>query len=219
MTVFAGTEGDLQKNNFHNLTNENPFLSSRIELKNSFFNRFYGGIKGNFQGFDYRAQITYEDVDNLALYVVNQDSVPRFNVLYDTANVITISGEILFPAFEGFDVIASVAQRIYDLDNQDKPWHLPALTLNTGLIYSTPDGKFRGRVDFFLENGVPFRTEDGGSDNLNALFDISAGGEYMFTEQIGAYARLNNLFNNKRQRWRYYPTLGINALVGITAKF
>lgn len=219
LTAFAGIDGNLQKNNFRNLTEINPFLDSRNIVENSFVNHFYGGVKGEYLGMDYRVQVGYENVDNLALFVSNQDSVPRFNVLYDTANVISLNAEVVFPLLTNLELIGQVTYRVYDLEREDKPWHLPALSISGRAAYTMLDGSLKLFGDVFLENGVPVRNADGTSDNLNALFDISAGGEYFFTDQIGAFVQVNNIANNRRQRWRYYPVLGLNAVVGVSARF
>lgn len=218
LTAFAGAEGGLYKNNFRNLTDYNPFLVSRIQVENSFVNKYYGGIKGEFLGFDYRAEVSYEDVENLALFVKNQDSIPRFEVLYDTASIITLAAQVTAPLFEGLDIRGGFAQRVYSLEGQDKPWHLPSLTLNAGLRYRLLDDKLSLQGDIFIENGVPVPTSDG-SKNLNALLDISGSAEYMFTENIGGFVRVNNLLNNRRQRWQHYPILGLNGTVGLSARF
>ena len=70
-----------------------------------------------------------------------------------------------------------------------------------------------------MENGLHYKLADGTSDNLNSLFDLSLGAEYLFTENIGAFFDVNNLLDNKRQRWRYYPTYGLNVMLGLTARF
>jgi len=218
VTAFVGATGGIQKNNFRNLTDYNPFLVSRIQVENTYTNKYYGGIKGEFMGFDYRAQVSYEDVDNLALFVKNQDSIPRFNVMYDTASIITLAAEISFPIFENLLISGSIAQRVYSLEREDKPWHLPSLSLNVGATYTMLDDKLRLQGEVFMENGVPVPTSDG-SKNLNALLDISGSAEYMFTETIGGFVRVNNLLNNRRQRWQHYPVLGLNGVIGLSARF
>lgn len=219
LSAFVGAEGSLQKNNFRNLTDYNPFLVSRVQVENTRYIQYYGGIKGNFQGIDYRAQVSYKDADNLALFLANQDSIPRFNVLYDTAQIFSIHGALTFEVLKGLDITGSVTQNFFSLEGQDKPWHLPSLTLNGGVHYTTLEGKLLVKGEFFLENGVPYLDRNNETQNLNTLFDISLGADYLFTENIGAFVQVNNLANNRRQRWQYYPTLGLNALIGITARF
>lgn len=219
--AFVGAEGSLQKNNFRNLTEYNPFVVSRFPIRNSSYYHYYGGVKGNFQGITYRAQAGYKTVDNLALFNLGNDldSIPRFDVQYDTVDVVSISANITAPLFQGFELTGTLTQNFYSPQNKDKAWHLPATSLNIGASYKTLEDRLTLTGEFFLENGVPFQNAEGQSENLNALFDISAGAEYRVSEKFGVFAQINNLANNKRQRWRRYPVYGLNVLAGLVAKF
>ncbi len=217
--AFVGAEGSLQKNTFRSLSDYNPFVSSRVRVRNTNYYHYYGGIKGNFAGFDYRAQLGYKDADNLALFLVNEDTVPRFNVLYDTVQIFVISGALSFPITKGLTLTGAVTQNFFSTSAQEKAWHLPALTLNGGVRYTGLNGKLLAKADLFIENGVPYLNREGKAANLNALFDVSVGADYLFTENIGAFVQINNLANNRRQRWQYYPIFGLNAMAGITARF
>lgn len=221
VTAYVGIDGSLQKNNLRNLTDYNPFIRTRIELKASKWSEYYGGVKGTISGITYNAQVGYKNVDNLALFQLNDplDPIARFDVLYDTASIFIIKGSLVLPLFEGLELIGNVSQSVYTMEREEKPWHLPSFSVNAGAKYISPEKQFSLRADFFLENGVPYRTTAGETENLNALFDISLSGEYFFTEKIGAWIQLNNLANNNRQRWFRYPILGLNFLAGVTAKF
>ena len=221
LTAYVGADGSLTKHNFRNLADYNPYIFTRFLVRNSKWTEYYGGVKGTIAGINYEAQLGYKNVDNLALFQLGNalDSIPRFDVLYDTANIFTIQGTVIVPLFEGLEITGSVAQNVFSLDREEKPWHLPSFTVNAGARYTTPDRQFSLKADFFLENGVPFRNTAGEAENLNALFDLSIMGEYYFTDNIGAWIQLNNLAANQRQRWFRYPTLGLNAMVGVSAKF
>ena len=104
-------------------------------------------------------------------------------------------------------------------DSQERAWHLPALEANFTGVYRLLEDKFRLKGELYVANGVPYQQADGTADNLNALLDVSVGGEYIITENIGAFIELNNLLNNRRERWVNYETFGINILAGVTAKF
>lgn len=218
--AFIGAEGTLQKNTFRSLSDYNPFIVSRVDVKNTSYYNYYGGIRGNYQGITYRVQAGYKQSDDLALFLVNNDTlVPRFDVLYDTVNIVNVTGSLTFPILKGLEVLGTVSYNVFDTKNEEKAWHLPSLTLNGGVRYRTLEDKLLVKADMFLENGVPYRTEGGDAKNLNALFDISLGADYFFTENIGGFIQVNNLANNRRQRWQYYPMFGLNALIGITARF
>jgi hypothetical protein len=219
LTAYAGAEGNLYKNNFRNLSEYNPFISSRPELRNTNYNHFYGGVQGEILGADYQAQAGFKRCNDLALYLSDEDTIPRFNVLYDTVDIFTIKGSLTMPVFENFNLIGSIAQNLYSPKNQDKAWHLPSLELNVGASYVMLDNRLSLRGDLFVENGVPILDADGTNRHLNALFDLSASAEFMFTQNIGAFARVNNLLDNERERWHHYPVLGINGVVGLSARF
>jgi hypothetical protein len=220
-TAFAGAEGGLRKNNFNTLSEYNPFISPRIRLENTFYNNIYGGLKGEIKGIKYRGQAGLKDVRNLALFTtqVRRDSIPRFNTVYDSAQIVYVSGELSTELFDGFGLSAGFTQNFFNMEREEKPWHLPSITLNVGAVIEMLDDKLKIRGDLFMENGVPVQTPDGGSRNLNALLDVSAGAQYQLTENIGAFIRVNNLINNQRQRWEHYPVMGINGLIGLTARF
>jgi hypothetical protein len=219
LSAFVGAGGTLQKNNFQSLSNYSPYVSSRIEVENTSYYHFYGGVKGNIQGMDYRVQANYKTADDLALFQSNQDTLTRFNVVYDTATIITVQGTLSAPIFKGFEVTGTVASHIYSLNREAEPWHLPSLSLNLGAKYTTMEDQLSLKAELFLENGVPFLNDEGKAENLNALFDISVGAEYFFSEKLGGFIQINNLASNKRERWVNYPTFGINALLGISARF
>lgn len=219
--AFIGAEGSLQKNDFRTLSEYNPYVSSRVNIKNTSYINYYGGVKGNISGIDYNAQVGYKQADDLALFLLNSqtDSIARFDVLYDTVDIFTLKASLNAPLFKGFEITGTVSQNVFSPKNEEKAWHLPALTVNVGAKYTTLEDKLTVRGEFFLENGVPYLNSNNEADNLNALFDVSVGADYFFTKNIGAFINIYNLANNRRQRWQRYPTFGLNALFGITARF
>ena len=91
--------------------------------------------------------------------------------------------------------------------------------MNGTLIYTTLEDQLQVKAELFFENGVPFINSAGEADRLNSLFDISLGAEYFFTDNIGGFLQINNLANNRRERWQGYPTFGLNVLAGVSARF
>lgn len=219
--AYIGASGDLKKNTFRTLSDYSPYIESKVDLENTKYYRFYGGVKGNYKGVDYDAQVGYKTTENLALFVLGDpmDSIPRFDAIYDSVDIFLFKASLSAPIFKGFELMGSISQSIFSTQREEKAWHLPNLSVNATARYTTPDQNIRFTGEFFLENGVSYRAADGTAENLNALFDISAGVEYFFTENLGGFVQLNNLANNRRQRWQHYPTFGLNAMFGISARF
>jgi hypothetical protein len=220
LSAFLGATGDLQKNHLRSLSEYNPWIRTRLRIRNTEFTNIFGGVEGNFSGVEYRLEAGYKIVNNLALYQLDRTrEIPQFNVLYDDGNIITFQGTATFPLITNLDLKASVAQRFYSLDNQEKAWHLPSFSLNSSAIYTLPEQNLQFTAAFFLENGLPYQDSEGNAQNLNALADLSLGAEIGLSDNFSAWVQVNNMLNNKRERFVQYPTIGINGLVGVTAKF
>ena len=221
LSAFAGVEGNVQKNTLKTLSDYNPWIDTRLRVRNSEATRFYGGVEGTYRTIAYRAEAGYKYLDNLALYLTERDAdgIPRFNVLYDDGSQIYIQGTATLPLVEGLDLNATFTQRFYSMEDEEKPWHLPSLSLNASGIYTLSNLPLQLRADFFVENGLPYRTPEGEVDHLNALLDLSLNAEYTITETFGAWVRVNNLLNNRRERFYQYPTIGTNFMVGGSARF
>ncbi len=222
LNAYVGADGTLQKNNFRNLAAYNPFIGSPLSIRNTLYYNYYGGVRGNVEGIDYDLQAGYKAVEDLATFRLLDpfDDLPRFDVIYDDGSIVTIKGSVTAPIVDGFRVIGAFSQNIYTLDNEEKPWHLPALTVNLGVRYTTLENRLTVKGDFFLENGVPYlNPETMEADNLNGLFDLSLGADYFFAENFGGFLQINNLANNRRERWLRYPIFGINAMGGVMFRF
>lgn len=220
LSAFIGAQGSLQKNTLRTLADYNPWIEPRLRIRNSEYTRLYGGVDGTFSGITYRLEANYKIVDNLALFVLDRTrEIPKFKVRYDDGNITTLQASATAEPVEKLTVNATVAQRFYSLEDEERAWHLPAFTLNAGGAYSLLDGKLTLGTQLFVENGLPYITADGEADNLNALFDLNVSGEYDLNDNFSAWLRVNNVLDNERQRFVQYPTIGTNLLVGVSAKF
>ena len=53
----------------------------------------------------------------------------------------------------------------------------------------------------------------------NPAFDLNAGVEFRITKQLNLWLQMNNIFNNKYERWNQYQSYGFNILGGIVFSF
>ncbi|MBT8221410.1 MAG: hypothetical protein KJP00_16400 [Bacteroidia bacterium] len=217
--VFGGVEGSLIKNTYRNLTTYNPFLVSQLRIQNTEYIEAYGGIKGSFKQFNYEGKVGFKKAKGLPLYLPDVNDTKRFNVIYDTVDIVGISGTVGAELIPGMMLSGTISQNIFSLDNEEKAWHLPSTELNVNASYITLEDKLLLRADLYVANGVPYKNALDQTDNLKALLDLSVGGEYRVTDGVGVFLQANNLTNNKRERWQRYPTFGLNVLGGIVARF
>ncbi len=219
LMVFAGAEGGLYKNNFKNLSDYNPFITSRLQIGNTNYNHYYGGVKGNLSVVDYKIRAGYKKAKNMAMFLTDAVDTVRLGVLYDTVSVFNIEGTLEAEPMKNLSVMLTLSQSFFDPNNQEEAWHLPAFETNLSVRYLTLKDKLTLKGELFAQNGVNYVDLQGTQDNLNGLFDFNLGGEYQVTKNFSVFFDANNLLNNKRERWFRYPTYGINILGGLTARF
>lgn len=220
--LFAGANGDLRKNNYRTIAEYNPFVQIRgTTLRNTQHRNYFGGVKGNLGWLEYSGQAGYSEARDLALYqtLFQGDNITRFQVLYDTAKIFNLQGTIKFVVFNDLTVSGTLSQSVFDMSNEDAAWGLPGLEGNFSAIYKLLDGKASLKGECYVADRIR-RLDDLGEEGKDgALLDFSFGGAYYFTDNIGAFVDINNLLNNKRERWFNYPMYGLNVLIGLTARF
>lgn len=225
LQVFAGAGGDLRKNTYRTISEYNPFIQMRgVDLRNTSWLNFYGGLKGNLGWLEYQGQVSYGKASDLALFQTRFDTaalpgVTRFGVVYDTANIFGIQGTIKLTPIKSLVVTGTVSQNVFELFNEEDRWGLPGLEVNANGVYTLLDGKASIKASVYLADAVPYLDQEGIARKSDALFDLSFGGAYRFTDNIGVFLDFNNVLNNTRERWFTYPMYGINILGGITARF
>ena len=69
----------------------------------------------------------------------------------------------------------------------------------------------------FTNNGMFLKRLKPTFDNYkgDAAFDWSAGLEFRITRQFNLWVQMNNIFNNRYERWNQYQVYGFNVLGGV----
>ena len=75
------------------------------------------------------------------------------------------------------------------------------------------------KADFYFFNGGNYLTKNNSSRPLTGGTDLSAGAEFKINKQFSAWINLNNILNDKYERWHNYPVYGVNATAGILINF
>lgn len=221
--VFGGAAGDLRKNTYRSMLEYNPFNQVRgVRLRNTEYRNYYGGAKGNLGFLEYTGQFAYGKSNDLALYQTKftDEGLTRFQVMYDDATITNVQGILKLNLFKALAITAFVSQNLtFELTDESKPWGLPKTEMNFDGILTMLENKLELRGGVYIAEGIWFQDIEGISRQGDALYDLSVGGSYYFTKNIGAFADVNNIANNKRERWYNYPTVGLNFLVGLKARF
>jgi outer membrane receptor protein involved in Fe transport len=233
---YAGINGGVKRNNYRNLTRVNPFIETDpiTSLENTKYNVF-AGVRGELASYlSFNAGFSYKQVDNLALFVNEIDSLGgvalynRFNVRYDDVQIGTLSAELGYQKMKRFSFLLKGEYFFYNLKNEQEAWQMPNLKISFNGTYNISD-KIRLTADvFYIGERYARSLVAAGNKNygngeygikLDPLFDLNLGAEYFINPRWTAFARFYNLTNSRYAIYNEYYQQGITFMVGTTYKF
>ena len=225
---YIGINGGLQKNSLRSLSNENPFIKSTINYKNSNtkFNVF-GGLKGNLSSkTSYDAKASYSIVDSMHFFVVdytdNRVLDNQYKVIYDNTNLFNVSGQVKYQYKEKIHFIAKGNYYMYKTKNLARAYHKPNFDLTFSTIYNLKS-KIIIKADIFVignqfaltqvSNNFVYTTEP---KLLKGIVDVNLGAEYRYSKMLSFFVNFNNIANTRYYRWEKYPSQRFNLMAGLT---
>lgn len=221
LQVFAGAEGDLRKNTFRTMSEYSPWVvNDFVDLFNTKYNNYYGGLKGDMGFLEYTVRGGFATASQMALFQTDftKDWV-QFTPVYDSVTNFNLQGQVRLMPMKDLTVTATVSNSVFETTRESKAWGIPSLEGNAGATYKLLEGKASIKAEMYVADGIHFRDEAGLALREKALLDLNFGGTYQIAKNIGVFLDLNNVLNNKRERWHQYPQFGMNVLGGVTIKW
>lgn len=233
LRFYVAATGGLHRNSFRSVISENPwidnmfpfgFSATKYDLK--------GGVTGKINMFlDYNFNVSWSETDNMLFYVNHYPLfiLPpntgidgnKFTGLYDTATVTAINFEVGYQPDRIFKAMLRGTYRSYQLENQEKPWHKPALELTlTGEYLLTEKISVGGDIFYYSKTYAPVIEQwSPAIAEINGYVDLNLNAEYRFNDQISAFVQINNALTTRYYRYYNYPSQRINALGGFIFSF
>jgi len=219
-TLFASLDGYYNKGSFKNLAAINPWLEVPTQLLNTRVSEFFGGIKGSLSDhFAYLAKAGVSRSYNMPLFQNDSTDGKSFNILYEERlDAFTFHGEVTYLEGENLNVTAGITLNNFKTNSQAEPWGLLPIEFKTSLRWQ-PIRDLWLKSDIWAFQGAEWRYVDGAIARGSGGFDIDAGVEFRVAKQFSLWLQMNNLFNDKYQRWNQYPVYGFNILGGVIFTF
>lgn len=240
MVFYAGLEGTLHQNSFHDFVQENFFVSPTLGVAPT-DQKFdiYAGLKGKLaSSVSYNIRGSYKNEEGKALFKsniydhfnANTDGYTfgnSFEVVYDKVKTLSFFGELKadFSKNVSFGINGTFSS--FSMDAEKEAWNLPAIQLATTLDVNITPKWYAGtslffvgeRKDIFRQATVtlPFPPDE--NITLKSYFDLNAHVGYKYSERLSFFLKGNNLANQDYQRWLNYPVQGLQILIGGNYKF
>lgn len=217
----AGWIGYFNKTTYQYLASLNPWLQQPRFLLNNRIQEQYAGFKGSAgTHVTYDARVSYLQFSNQPLFVNDTITGKSFQVINESAmKAIRIHGEVGYTMQENISLLAGVTFNQYsNLSDNEKAWGLLPIEVNASLRWQVLKD-FLVKSDFYFWDGPQYRNKTLQSQKLKPAADLNLGVEFTIIPNLNAWVQMNNLFNNKYERWNQYPVLGFNVLAGVVYSF
>ena len=220
--IQAGWIGRYTKNTYRNLTALNPFLTTIPFQKNTKEIEYYGGIKatvGKHFSFNLKGGIvSFNDMplfindtatDNKAFNISNEKSVQSLR----------IHGDLSFISQDKFTLTAGLTFNGYTLlQSNAKAWNTVPMEITSSLRWWAFKQVLL-KADLYAFSGGNYLTKGNKAQSFSGGTDISVGAEFKVNNRFSAWIDINNIANQKYQRWHAYEVYGLNLLGGIRVSF
>lgn len=231
--VYAGLGGALQRVTRYDLTTENPWLNSNLNVADTHRGpTIYAGFTSTpARGLEFNVKATYARDRNLYFYANNAIDPTKFDLVYDdhATGVLNLHGEVLYNAAEKFRLGTRMDYNKYALKNLPQPFHRPEFQGSVFGTYNVFDKLMVGVEGYFYSAsyGISYRpAATAGAARVpdfyratDPIVDLNLRADYRITPKISIFAMGNNLANRQYQRFYGYPVKRINVLAGATYTF
>lgn len=236
LQLFGELNGDVHKTNLKELTDENPFLTSNIQIQNTVEKlSFSAGIKGTGgPGFGYKAKVYHKELELMPLFVNNFSNPAAFDVIYDfgKTKLLGVEGELSVQVSNSLKWTGKVNLENYEPESERESWFRPQLRLSSNVLYNFNDKlSFNAAVAiqddskaklYLAEPASPYVVPNPDAEavvNVKGFVDLGVGAAYKINNQFSVFLKANNLLNNKNGRYLYYQPIGFNGFGGLTYSF
>ena len=235
--LSAGITGDLIQNSYKNYVEKNPYVSPTLNiLQTDNQYKAFVGAKGKLaSNIGYNITASYSDQKDAPLFILNKtktngsltvnnayEAGNSFNVVYDDLKILDVIAEINVEASDSFNFGGSLNFSNYTTTTQEEAWNLPNIKATVTGEYKVKNW-FAGAALFF--NGetkdyvIPYSSTIGSTVKNDAFVDLNLNGGYIFSDRLTAFAKINNVFNQKYYQFTNYEVQTLQILAGITYKF
>ncbi len=220
--VQAGWVGRYTKNTYRNLSAVNPYLETLTSQTNTKEIEYYGGLKATVgKHFNFSGKAGFVSITNMPFFINDTASDNKAFITSNESRVndIRLHGDLSYVNQDKLTVTAGLTFNGYTgMRDNAKAWNTVPMELTTSLRWwAFKQVMLKG--DFYAFAGGNYLDKGNLAKSFRAGKDLSAGVEFKVNKMFSAWLDVNNILNNKYERWHNYEVYGLNVLGGVRVNF
>jgi hypothetical protein len=221
LRIELGWAGHFEKNNLRSLAAFNPWVRIPNNLSNTKITEQFLGVKlpvGDH--FTYGATLSLLEYENQALFTNAFTDGRLFNVFFEPSmRAVQLQANVSYTLQEKLNVLGGITYKKFSgLKVQNEAWGLLPLELNGSLHW-----KFSNKLSFtstlYAWDGAQAMDAQMATKKLPAAADFSLGATFTVVKSAKFWLQLNNILDNRYQRWNQYEVFGRNVVAGFVYSF
>lgn len=218
--MSLGFESNIRQNTFKQLANYNPYIFTSFAVKPTKVSEVFALLQSEIENhYLFSAKFSWKQMENLPEMLNDFADQKQFYWLSDTlVRALCFNTSMHYQVANTFSLGGSFTYNYFYKHSFDKVWHEPALSFLVDMKYH-PRKKFwmTAYMNLLAKNYALNSLHE--TIQLDPIFDMGVGAEYALRSRFSLFLNLNNLLNNKYERWYQYPSYGLNVFGGIRLKF
>lgn len=220
-SIQAGWIGYYNKGTYQRFASINPWILQPDQLYNTRVQERYAGFKGSvFDHFTYSAKVGFAQYRNMPLFINDSLDGKTFRTVYSSAmEALQFHAEVGYTRGESFSATAGLTWNQYSkIKDQTRAWGLIPFEIKGAIRWEAFKDVYV-KSDLYLFDGAAYQTKTKEPRKGDKGIDFNAGIEFKIADQFSLWVQMNNIFNNKYERWNQYKVYGFNMLGGLIYSF
>jgi hypothetical protein len=217
LVLQAGWKGYYTEQTWSRLAGFNPWIAQPDTLTHTRNNEFFAGVKAVVnEQFSFRIKAGLNIMNYVPLLVNDGYDGRYFKVLYEPEmTAVLASGEFTWQQGEKIRWYNALTLNAYSkTDVVEKAAGLLPFEFRSSLRLKLVKSLFL-KADLYNFTGTWYTTNSGMVEKGKSATDLNAGLEFDITDKLKLWLNLNNILNQKYERWNQYQVLGFQAVGGI----
>ncbi|MTI31170.1 hypothetical protein [Xanthovirga aplysinae] len=222
LQVYGELSGGVQYNSLEGFSKENPYMNNGQIILNTY--KDYGmkaGLKADLTSyFNLNTGFEYASFSNMYSFINNQTDPSRYDLTYDpfSIGVGNFFASLQYRYKQSFSANVNANYFIYDF-NETPLYYKPNFKINTSLNYN-PIEKLSLGVDLIVLGGLETEPlSEGEESTLNPVVDLGTKADYKLSSRSSVFLSVSNLFSQKNEYFKNYPSQGILVMLGGSYSF
>ena len=221
LRIELGWSGHFEKSNLRSLAAINPWVRIPNNFSNTKITEQFLGVKlpvGDH--FTYGAKLSLLEYENQALFVNAFTDGRLFKVLFEpTLRAVQLQANVSYTLQDKLNILGGITYKKFSgLTVQKEAFGLLPLEFNGSLHW-----KFSNKISLtstlYAWDGAQAMDAQMAIKKLPAAADFSLGATFTVVKSAKFWLQLNNLLDNRYQRWNQYEVFGRNVVAGFVYSF